>query len=133
MRFAEQLCVQCGLCAATCPEKVIRLKPQIDFAAWNAPARIVKHEEPFDCVVCGKPFGTRATIERVVARLRDRHWMFAGSDGQDRVRVLMMCEDCRVEAIVNESFDPHAAPPRPAPRTTDDYLRDRAEGKDKLG
>jgi ferredoxin len=133
LRFAEQLCVQCGLCAATCPEKVIRLKPQIDFAAWNAPARIVKQEEPFDCVACGKPFGTRATIERVVARLRDRHWMFAGSDGQDRLRVLMMCEDCRVEAIVNESFDPHAAPPRPAPRTTDDYLCERAEGKDELG
>jgi ferredoxin len=133
LRFAEQLCVQCGLCAATCPEQVIRLKPQIDLAAWSAPARIVKQEEPFYCIVCGKPFGTRATIERVVAKLRDRHWMFADSDGQDRLRVLMMCEDCRVEAIVNESFDPHAALPRPAPRTTDDYLRERAEGKDELG
>ena len=133
LRFAEQLCVQCGLCAATCPEKVIRLKSQIDLAAWNAPARMVKQEEPFDCVSCGKPFGTRATIERVVDKLRDRHWMFAGADGQDRLRVLMMCEDCRVEAILNESFDPHAAPPRPAPRTTEDYLRERAEGKDELG
>ena len=133
LRFAEQLCVQCGLCAATCPENVIRLSPQIDFTAWNAPARIVKQEEPFDCVACGKAFGTRATIERVVDKLRDRHWMFAGADGQDRLRVLMMCEDCRVEAVVNESFDPRAAPPRPAPRTTDDYLRERAEGKDELG
>jgi ferredoxin len=133
LRFAEQLCVQCGLCAATCPEKVIRLNPQVDFAAWSAPARIVKQEEPFDCIVCGKPFGTRSAIERVVARLRDRHWMFAGGDGRDRLRVLMMCEDCRVEAIANESFDPHPAPPRPAPRTTDDYLRERAAGKDDLG
>jgi len=75
LRFAERLCVQCGLCAATCPEKVIRLKSQIDFAAWNAPARIVKQEEPLDCIACGKAFGTRATIERVVTKLRDRHWM----------------------------------------------------------
>jgi ferredoxin len=31
LRFAEDACVQCGLCKATCPEKVISLKPQIDF------------------------------------------------------------------------------------------------------
>ena len=124
--------MQCGLCAATCPEKVIRLKPQVDFAAWSAPARIVKQEEPLACIACGKLFGTRAAIERVMEKLRDRHWMFAGPGGQDRLRVLQMCEDCRVEAIANESFDPHAAPPRPAPRTTEDYLRERAEGKDDL-
>jgi hypothetical protein len=39
----------------------------------------------------------------------------------------MMCEDCRVEVVVNESFDPHATP-RPKPRTTDDYLRERENG-----
>ncbi len=32
LRFAEDACVQCGLCQATCPEKVIALKPQIDSA-----------------------------------------------------------------------------------------------------
>ncbi len=37
LRFAEDACVQCGLCQATCPEKVIRLKPQIDFRAATAP------------------------------------------------------------------------------------------------
>src|SRR5262249_18340395 len=33
LRFTEDACVQCGLCQATCPEKVISLKPQIDFRA----------------------------------------------------------------------------------------------------
>ena len=50
--------------------------------------------------------------------------MFSGSAGIDRTRVLMMCEDCRVEAMVGESFDPHM-PERPKPRTTEDYLRER--------
>ena len=36
LRFAEDACVQCGLCKATCPEKVISLKPQIDFRAATA-------------------------------------------------------------------------------------------------
>jgi hypothetical protein len=34
--------------------------------------------------------------------------------------------------VVNESFDPHAAPQRPAPRTTEDYLREREKGDDPL-
>ena len=131
LRFTESLCVQCGLCAATCPEDAITgLKPKLDFPAWEAPRQVLKEEEPFHCVSCAKPFGTRATVERVVARLQDRHWMFAGNEGQGRLRVLMMCEDCRVEAVVNESFDPHAMPARPAPRTTEDYLSERAKRKD---
>jgi ferredoxin len=129
LRFAESLCVQCGLCAATCPEDVITLKPQIDFIAWKAPPRVLKEEEPFHCVECGKPFGTRASLERVIEKLQNRHWMFAGTAGQSRVRVLMMCEDCRVEVLVNESFDPHAAPQRPKVRTTEDYLAARAAEK----
>jgi ferredoxin len=129
LRFREALCVQCGLCARTCPEDVIRLKPQLDFAAWNAPARLVKEEEPFHCITCSKPFGTRSSIERVVAKLRDRHWMFSGQLGQDRTRVLMMCEDCRVEVVVNESFDPQAMPQQQPPRTIEDDLAERARLK----
>ncbi len=116
LAFAESLCVQCGLCAATCPEDVITLRPELDFTTWNAPRRIVKDEEPFHCITCAKPFGTRSSIERVISKLQDRHWMFSGSRGEARVRVLMMCEDCRVEVVMGEDFDPHATE-RPVPRT----------------
>jgi hypothetical protein len=39
-----------------------------------------------------------------------------------------MCENCRVAAVVNEGLDPHTAQ-RPAPVTTDDYLRAREATK----
>lgn len=123
LRFTEDACVQCGLCQATCPEKVIRLTPQLDFRATSAAARVLKEEEPFCCIRCGKPFGTKSTIERVAAKLAGRHWMFTGPNS--RLDVLKMCEDCRVIAVTEEALDPYAAPQRPPVRTTDDYLRER--------
>jgi ferredoxin len=121
LRFVEDACVQCGLCQATCPENVVTLKPQIDFGAARAPARILKEEEPFCCIRCSKPFGVRSTIDRVVAKLEGKHWMYTGSR---RIDVIKMCGDCRVAAAAEESFDPYGAPNQTV-RTTDDYLRER--------
>lgn len=124
LRFAEDACVQCGLCKATCPEKVISLKPQLDFRAATARARVLKEEEPFCCISCGKPFGVKSSIERVAAKLEGKHWMFQNS--AKRLDVIKMCADCRVIAMTHENFDPFGAPARPNPRTTEDYLRERA-------
>jgi ferredoxin len=125
LRFSESLCVQCGLCEATCPEDVITLAPRLDFTAWAEPKRLLKEEEPHHCIECGKAFGTRSTINRVIEKL-ESHWMFSGPEGEQRRRVLEMCEDCRVAVVVKESFDPHQAETRRV-RTTDDYLREREE------
>jgi ferredoxin len=129
LRFAEDACVQCGLCKATCPEKVITLHPQLDFRAATASARVLKQEEPFHCIRCGKPFGVKSTIERVTAKLEGKHWMFQNS--AQRLDVIKMCEDCRVIAITEQEFDPYGAPPRPKARTTEDYLREREEQERK--
>ena len=122
LRFVEDACVQCGLCQATCPEKVIALKPQIDFRAARAPARVLKEEEPFCCIRCSKPFGVKSTIERVVAKLEGKHWMYAGSSR--RLDIIRMCDDCRVAAVAEEGFDPYGVQSQTV-RTTEDYLRER--------
>ena len=124
LSFVEQACVQCGLCKATCPEKVITLKPQFDFRASAASARLLNEEEPFSCIRCGKPFGVKSAIERVVAKLEHSHWMYKGSPG--RLDLIRMCEDCRVVQVSQEGFDPYGAPNRSI-RTTDDYRRERDE------
>jgi ferredoxin len=125
LRFVEDACVQCGLCKATCPEKVITLHPQLDFRAATATDRVLKEEEPFACIRCGKPFGVKSTIERVTAKLEGKHWMFQNS--AERLDIIKMCEDCRVVAISEQQFDPYGAPARPKPRTTEDYLREREQ------
>ena len=102
LKFTEDACVQCGLCAATCPEKVITLTPQLDFRAATAAPRIMKQEDPFECIRCSKPFGVKSTIERVTAKLEGKHWMFKGH--AERLNVLKMCEDCRVFAVTEQAL-----------------------------
>ncbi|MDH5748624.1 MAG: 4Fe-4S ferredoxin, partial [Rhodospirillales bacterium] len=123
LRFSEAACIQCGLCKVTCPEKVITLTPRLNFVDDIHPHRVIKEEEPFECIRCGKPFGARSTIETMVGKLAD-HPMFAGKGGTDLIK---MCEDCRVIAQMEEPNQPLAHKERPLPRTTDDYLREREE------
>jgi ferredoxin len=124
LSFSESLCVQCGLCQSICPEKVITIEPRLDFDAWAAGRQTLKSEDPYPCLSCGKPFGTRSAIERVVSKLQEKHWMFSGEHAR-RIDVVRMCEDCRVQAVINQGFDPHGAPPRPPVMTTEDYLKAR--------
>ena len=124
LRFDESLCVQCGLCRATCPEKVISLEPRLNFTAFTSPPVQIKEEEPFCCISCGKAFGVRSTIDRIVSRLEGQHWMYSGKNAK-RLDLVKMCEDCRVGSVTNDGLDPYAATPRPPARTTQDYLTER--------
>jgi ferredoxin len=127
LRFTEDACVQCGLCKATCPEKVITLVPRLAFAAASATG-VLREEEPFHCIRCGKPFGVKSTIDRILAKLEGKHWMYQSPP--QHLDLIKMCEDCRVIVVAQEGFDPHDAPPRPKLRTTDDYLCERETNGD---
>ncbi|MCX8134371.1 MAG: 4Fe-4S dicluster domain-containing protein [Roseococcus sp.] len=127
LRFLEDACVQCGLCAATCPEKVITLEPRLNLAPEAAQPLVVKEEEPAACPRCGKLFGTRASIDRVKAKLTaSAHWMFTDPA---RLAVLDLCEDCRIVEATLGGVDPYAAGERPLTRTTEDYLREAERAK----
>ena len=92
LRFVERNCVQCGLCEATCPEDAITLAPRLLLGAPAREARVVNETQPFHCVRCGKPFGTRQMVEKMLGRLAG-HSMFTGPEA---LRRLQMCGDCRV-------------------------------------
>ena len=94
LRFIEKNCVQCGLCASTCPESAITLQPRLwlaDGGKARKAARVLHAAEPFACVRCGKPFGTLRAIENMLSKLAG-HAAFQGAAAER----LKMCGDCRV-------------------------------------
>ncbi|MEQ9556138.1 MAG: 4Fe-4S binding protein [Rhodospirillales bacterium] len=121
LSFVEDACVQCGLCVKTCPEKVITLTPRLSFKDEAKSPRVQKEEDPFHCIRCGKPYGTRATINQLTNKLKG-HSMFPGA-ALDRIK---MCDDCRV-MVQFEVANPLAGAPKPMTRTTQDYLNEREE------
>ncbi len=90
LRFIEKNCVQCGLCAATCPENAIALQPRLSFLDSRKQAVVLNESQPFHCIRCDKPFGTLQMVENMLGRLAS-HPAFSGH--LDRLR---MCGDCRV-------------------------------------
>ena len=116
--FREDACLQCGICAATCPEKVISLESQFNLTDSAMAAELVVEDTPFSCTECGKPFGSTRSIEKVISKLSD-HSMFQQSARTD---MLKMCEDCRVEAMFAQNDKTMDVGERRKPRTTDDYL-----------
>ncbi len=119
LSFTEAACVQCGLCRTTCPESAITLEPRYNFAASALSPVVLKEEEPFACIRCGKEFGTKSSIERIMEKLAGKHSMFADSSSS---QLIQMCDNCRIEHQANSANDPFTMGERPRIRTTQDYL-----------
>ncbi|NDW00495.1 4Fe-4S binding protein [Salipiger sp. PrR002] len=122
LRFQEDACLQCGLCANICPEDAITLEPRLQLGDEALEQRVINEEEPFACIECGSLFGVKSTIDRITEKLQS-HAMFSG----DKLRMIQMCDDCRVNAQYHAQDNPFAAGERPRPRTTDDYLSKRRD------
>jgi len=100
LRFIEANCVQCGICCRACPESAITLEPRLHFDVNVVnKAHTHKEEAPFRCIDCGKPFATRAMIDKMTEKLKG-HWMYEKPDAFKR---LQMCEDCRVKDMFDKN------------------------------
>jgi ferredoxin len=91
LKLVEKNCVQCGLCAKTCPENAITLVPQLNLAPSRKEPVVINEMKPYSCIRCSKPFGTLKAIEAMVGKLAG-HSMFQGAAAER----LKMCSDCRV-------------------------------------
>ncbi|MEM6887928.1 MAG: 4Fe-4S binding protein [Pseudomonadota bacterium] len=124
LRFQEDACLQCGLCVSLCPEDAITLKPQLDLTDAAFDQRVLHEEDPFACIECGALFGVKSTVERITEKLAGNHAMFSRPE---TIRMIQMCDNCRIQAQFHSTDNPLAAGERPRVRTTDDYLSKRRD------
>ena len=124
LRFQEDACLQCGLCANICPEQAITLKPQLNLTDEAFTQKVVHEEEPFACIECGVLFGVKSTVERITEKLANNHSMFSS---ENAIRMIQMCDNCRIQAQYHSENNPFASKDRPQVRTTDDYLSKRRD------
>ena len=100
-------------------------KPEVDIIntiQFEGKIYRLNEEEPFACIDCGTLFGVKSTIERITEKLSG-HAMFSG----DKLRMIQMCDNCRVNAQYHTQDNPFAGRDRPRPRTTEDYLSKRRD------
>lgn len=124
LRFQEDACLQCGICTTICPESALALAPRLTLGDDALTPLVLKEEEPFECIDCGKPFGVRSTVERMTEKLAGKHALFRNNDA---ARLIQMCDDCRVNSVYHLKDTPFAAGERPRVRTTDDYISRRRD------
>ncbi len=124
LRFQEDACLQCGLCRQVCPEDAVALKPRLDLSDAAFDQKVMNEEEPYECIECGKPFGVKSTVERIVEQLAGKHSMFGTEDAS---RMIRMCDDCRIASQYHSENNPFAAGDRPRVRVTDDYFSKRRD------
>ncbi len=96
LEFAEQRCVQCGLCERGCPERAIELVPRLlpDPAARRS-RRALHRARLAACVECARPFLPQVLLERSLALLGGAE---AADEGQRRL--LQTCPTCRANATL---------------------------------
>ncbi|MCP4074133.1 MAG: 4Fe-4S dicluster domain-containing protein [Hyphomicrobiales bacterium] len=115
--FTEYACLQCGLCRNSCPEKAISLKARYNFDNSAMVPVVLNSEEPLECTECGKPFGSRPAIEKVIDILQGNNPMFQTSK---QLAMLKMCETCRVMEMAKLRDDPMKLGTVPRVMTADD-------------
>ena len=92
LRFVEKNCVQCGLCATTCPEDAITLQPRLLLTPERKAAAGAQREpSPTPASAAASPSARSRRIEAMLGKLAG-HSMFQGA----ALERLKMCGDCRV-------------------------------------
>jgi ferredoxin len=90
LNHTPALCVQCGICVTICPENALTAEPGLFLEDSFFKETVMAQAEPARCKGCGKIFGTRKSLEKVIAILSAKNMW---NDNDD---LLSYCDSCRV-------------------------------------
>ncbi len=93
LNHTPALCVQCGTCITVCPEQALSTRPGLFPDITFFEQKIISRAEPATCKGCGKVFGTRKSLEKVMAILSAKNLWDPDDD------LLSYCDSCRVQTL----------------------------------
>ncbi len=91
------LCVQCGTCVTVCPENALTLQQGLSLKDDFFNERLLAKTEPAQCKGCGKVFGTKKSLEKVMSILSAKGMWDKTDD------LLSYCDNCRVINLYKSS------------------------------
>jgi Fe-S-cluster-containing dehydrogenase component len=100
LKFDASMCTACGYCEVACAEKCLKVIPDKlelnkDFFGQKTMAK----DEPFYCIMCGKPFAPKKAIERIAAQLLP---IFTD---ELKKKSIYCCPECKSKLLFNEYIE----------------------------
>ncbi|NPA87337.1 MAG: 4Fe-4S dicluster domain-containing protein [Epsilonproteobacteria bacterium] len=100
LKFDAGVCTDCGYCEIACPEKCINvIYDRLELNPEYFSQKTMAKDEPFHCIMCGKPFAPKKSIEKIASIL-----LPVFTDETKR-KSIYCCEECKAKLVFNDYLE----------------------------
>ncbi|GAB6073944.1 4Fe-4S binding protein [Nautilia lithotrophica] len=100
LKFDAGVCTDCGYCEIACPEKCINvIYDRLELNPEYFGQKTMAKDEPFYCIMCGKPFAPKKSIEKIASILLP---MFTD---ETKRKSIYCCEECKAKLVFNDYLE----------------------------
>ena len=100
LKFDAGVCTDCGYCEIACPEKCINvIYDRLELNPEYFGQKTMAKDEPFHCIICGKPFAPKKSIEKIASILLP---MFTD---ETKRKSIYCCEECKAKLVFNDYLE----------------------------
>jgi len=100
LKFDASVCTDCGYCEIACPEKCINvIYDKLELNPEYFGQKTMAKDEPFYCIMCGKPFAPKKSIEKIASILLP---LF---EDETKRKSIYCCEECKAKLVFNDYLE----------------------------
>ncbi len=100
LKFDAGVCTDCGYCEIACPEKCINvIYDRLELNPEYFGQKTMAKDEPFHCIMCGKPFAPKKSIEKIAAMLLP---VFTD---EKKKKAIYCCEECKAKLMFDNYLE----------------------------
>jgi ferredoxin len=100
LKFDAGVCTDCGYCEIACPEKCINvIYDRLELNPEYFGQKTMAKDEPFHCIMCGKPFAPKKSIEKIAAMLLP---VFTD---EKKKKSIYCCDECKAKLMFDDYLE----------------------------